>query len=170
MDRIAPLRCLAEECQPKGCGGEHGWYVPYEAVGTVEVRYRAALTFFVADVESGNHSYVPFVVDTGTPITIIPRTLVEKEAFKGRPSDIFDVTGISGRIVSGRRFVADLILCPRHPECQPLQFSRLKVIVYDPPADERRRSHPALLGLDALRQVVTTFDRRGIHFAWQAGA
>jgi hypothetical protein len=165
------MPCLAEECHQRPCGGPEGWRAAYESYGLREVRYRAIVWLFVAEVDGGTYSgYAPFLVDTGTPITVIPRPLVGDNAFKGGTNDVHSVSRIGGDVLAGRRCRAALALIPPRPQCRPLQFANLNVIVCDAPASTWALRDFGLLGLDALRQIVVTFDRWGIRFEYRPEA
>jgi len=109
--------------------------------------------------------HLPFVIDTGSPFTMIPRGLLQQEdAFRGDTFDVHTFRDVSGHVIVGRRFKATLSLNPYQPTCRPLMFTDLKVFVTDPVPETNRPLRTGLLGLDALRQLFTTFEPLQVFF------
>lgn len=149
-------RCYASTCGPGDCGGPRGWSRPYIRRGPQE--YQAVVVLYVVDPSgSGYSAFLPFVIDTGTSLTIIPRDLLQHpRAFRAGPRDLYQVNGVSGSPIFGHKFPAALSLSPNRSECSPLLFRDMEVFI--PDACNACRIQMGLLGLDALRQVETVFD------------
>jgi hypothetical protein len=121
---------------------------------------------FVVDPSgSGYSAFLPFVIDTGTSLTIIPRDLLRHpKAFRAGPRDLCQVNGVNGDPIFGRKFPVALSLSPNRSECPPLIFRDIEVFI--PDAANACRIQTGLLGLDALRQVVTVFEASHVTF-WE---
>jgi hypothetical protein len=138
------------------CGGQQGWRIPY-------LQSLPMTTLLVSDLTEGAtfSGFLPFLLDTGASTTVIPRRLLPPFAFR-RVCDAFErVRVVDGRLIPGLRFPALLSLAPDRKDCPALTFDPLDVFI---PDDLSSASNPyALLGMDALRQVETTFRRDGAH-------
>jgi hypothetical protein len=148
----AAFRCFSEPCTPGGCGGDHDWAIPYHQLpGGLS----ALLWMYVTDLSprSTFSKFLPFVIDTGAPVTVIPRRLLDDARAFARKDVAYDVLeGVGGGSITGQMFPAALSVNPRRSECAVLLFPPLDVFV----AESSLRH--GLLGLDALRQISTTFD------------
>ena len=167
-------RCFARrgECQPGSCGALNGWTVRYQmrthTAGSPsdvyhETTYRVVVDLLVTDLSRtvAFAQFLPFVIDTGSPFTVIPRALLSSSAFQSQPGAVhYTIQDASGHPIVGRRFWVELSIRPQDPTCNPLKFDRVNVFV--PDADVRLDW--GLLGLDALRQVITVFDQSGVIF------
>jgi hypothetical protein len=60
---------------------DFGWFVPYRQVPGYVGAYEAVINLRVIDLHSGSIGTVPFVIDTGTDATIIPRGWLAHSAF-----------------------------------------------------------------------------------------
>ncbi|MCH8960652.1 MAG: hypothetical protein IH820_04845 [Bacteroidetes bacterium] len=105
--------------------------------------------------------FLPFLVDTGSDVTLIPRTLVPSDAFPVEealePYEI-PVEGLMGGSASGRIFSASLVIVPPAARYRGLSFKNSIVVV------DSWRSKYAILGLDAIRQVVMVSDDQHVSF------
>jgi hypothetical protein len=123
-------------------------------------RYEAVINLFVLDSSSAFMGAVPFIVDTGSDVTVIPRSLLDDGAFRPEPNKHYGIEGISGgRMVVGHRFKASLSIPRRRRGPEPLKFVELRPMVV--------KNWPmsyGLLGLDALRQVLMVSDREHVSF------
>jgi hypothetical protein len=167
-------RCYARrgECEPGNCGALNGWTVPYQqrahAPGVPSDAHRETTYRAVVDITVTYPSKtgvltkpLPFVIDTGTPLTVIPRSLLGGSAFESEPGAVHDtVQDASGHHILGRRFWVKLSIRPQHATCNPLEFDRVNVFVPDTDV----RLNLGLLGLDALRTVITVFDESRVIF------
>jgi hypothetical protein len=111
---------------------------------------------YVADLSPGStfSKYLPFVVDTGSSVTIIPRWVLDDPRAFARKDFVAFTTkrGVGGGALTGQMFRAALSVTPRREECEVLSFDQLDVFVAEGPLRQ------GLLGLDALRQISTTLD------------
>ena len=146
-----------------GCpfNGEGGWFVPYRRVPEFNDAYEAVITLNVIDLSSTFIGEVPFVIDTGSDVTIIPRRLVggsnassASNAFQQKAIGDYYVQGLTGKVVVGRRYRASLFVPLPRQDVSPLSFGEVKLVVV-----EEWMGKYAVLGLDALRQVVMVSDR-----------
>ena len=138
----------------------NGWFVPYRQVPNSDESYDAVISLYVKDLTSPFFDTLPFVIDTGTDITIIPRKgrILESGAFPlGEALGESQVRGLTGRTIVGRRFRAAFSIVSRQTGIDPLIFSELNPIIVDYWEDDY-----GMLGLDALRQVVMVSDREHI--------
>jgi hypothetical protein len=105
---------------------------------------------------------LPFVVDTGTDATIVPRKLLPDGLFprsKAVSGTWIPVVGLAGGWIAGLPFAASLAISPQAPGANGLSFGRLTVVVVD-----SWDQNYGMLGMDALRNVVTVFDRDHVCF------
>jgi hypothetical protein len=155
-------------CQQSGPARmNHGFFVLYRRVrrigGALE-QYEAVIELFVQDLSAGSTfaNYIPFVIDTGTDVTIIPRKLVPEEAFPVdkavKPYGV-PVEGLTGWRVFGRTFSASLAIVSPELTFAGLGFGKLTVVVVD-----SWEGDFAMLGLDALRRVVIVSDHEHVSF------
>jgi hypothetical protein len=101
---------------------------------------------------------MPFVIDTASDATVIPRRHLPRGAFppENAIGDAIDIIGVVGASINGRRYRATLSLsAPNGPP--PLVFKGLEVLIVD-----RWNGDCATLGLDALRQIVFVSDGQHI--------
>lgn len=156
------FRCFSSVCGPGCCGRQNGWAVPYTRRGKGETTYQPVVYLYVTDLSEGAtfSAFLPFVIDTGAAVTMIPRALLgDRRAFRSKPvGGVYRVTDVSGDVMLGRRFLTGLSVTPRRSECDALTFRPLPIVVLDPDPNMHRPIQLGLLGLDALRQVVTVFD------------
>lgn len=136
-----------------------GWFVPYRRVRDFPDGYEAVISLYVKDFSSSFLCAVPFVIDTATDVTIIPRRLMSRpDAFQiGKALGPYQVKGLTGKAVVGHRFRASMFIQPRQRGVTPLSFGVLKPIV----VDDWEGDYGAL-GLDALRLVVMVSDRENV--------
>jgi hypothetical protein len=118
----------------------------------------AVMELWVEDLSEGSKfsGFVPFVIDTGSQVIIVPRTLVPEKAFPRdralKPGNVI-VRGAGGEEFPGLLFRASPSVPSPAPKYGALSFQEMKIVVVDAWHDEY-----ALLGLDALRRVVLTSD------------
>ncbi len=153
-------RCFAATCRSGGCGGSRGWAKAYSfSNGSCQ----ALVCLYLIDVSNVARysTYLPFLVDTGTPITIVPRPILQdSSAFQGHQSHgIREITGLGGRLQRGSRFRAALSISPSDDDCEPFALPGTEILVLD----ESELKH-GLLGLDMLHRMVSVFDPRGVSF------
>ena len=116
------------------------------------------MELWVEDLSEGSKFSKPlcFVIDTGSQVTIVPRTLVPENAFPRhlalRPGTII-VRGAGGEHFPGLLFRASMSVPSPTPKYEVLSFQEMKIVVVDAWHDKY-----ALLGLDAIRRVVLTAD------------
>jgi hypothetical protein len=148
--------CYAPVCQPGQCGGQHGWRVPYTRA------FRPLIVFYVTDLADGAtySGFLPFIIDTGSPRTLVPRHLLPSYAFRPAPLTDSELSDVSGTPIVGHVFDAALSLSPRQPACDALRFPRMPIFV----AGAQCRIGTGLLGMDALRQIVTVADATQVCF------
>ena len=149
-----------------GCpyNDEGGWFVPYRRVREYTDAYEAVINLCVIDLSSTFICGVPFVIDTGTDVTIVPRRLVSRpHAFQVKNSlGPYKLQGLTGGGVVGLRFNAAMFLPLPQRDLPSLSFGRLKPVVVDHWKDDY-----GMLGLDALRRVVMVSDREHVSL-WPA--
>jgi len=145
----------------------YGFHVPYRSVGLIEgalEQCEAVISLMVIDLTPGSTfcDFIPFVIDTGTDVTIIPRNLVPRSAFPVQGANTsyeVPVTGLTGRTLWARIYSASLAIVPPTTKFGGLGFNVLTIVVVDTWEGEC-----AVLGLDALRQVVVVSDPKHITF------
>ena len=149
-----------------GCpfNGGDGWFVPYRRVREFSDAYDAVITLYVQDFSSTFLCTVPFVIDTGADVTIIPRRLMSRpDAFQtAKAIGPYQVKGLTGKVVIGRRFRASIFIPRLERDVTPLRFGVLKPVVVDDWEGDY-----GTLGLDALRRVVMVSDREHVSL-WPA--
>lgn len=140
----------------------HGWFVRYRRIPRYSNAYEAVMSFIVVEDSSGGVAQqylLKFLIDTGSPYTIIPRQLLQPDPSWGEPFlpsralGPFTVGGIGGGSTRGYRFHARISLYWPRRDPRPFSFDKLEVIVVDSWKDNY-----GILGLDALRQVVIVSD------------
>jgi hypothetical protein len=156
-------------CQLQGaCKSAFGYFVPYRKgrrINGALQQFEARIRLHVVDLSSSYSGFIPFVIDSGTDVTIIPRKLVPSNAFaigKQYLSLPVPVSGLTGRTVWGRAYRAGLTIFPTKADHAGLRFETLTLLVV-----EDWESNYAMLGLDALRQVVMVSDGDYVSF-WPA--
>lgn len=144
-----------------GCpfNSTNGWFVPYRRAGNSHDCYEAVINLYVLDLSSTFMCVMPFLIDTGSDATIIPRHLLKAGAFEKKSVGPSKVEGISGKRIFGQRFRAAMYipLLQRGPE--PLSFGKLEVMVV-----EQGAMNYGVLGLNALRRVLMVSDRDHVSF------
>lgn len=155
-------RHFAGVCQCVGSfNPSNGLFVPYRRVPGYSDAYEAVINLFVIDLSSPFADYLPFVIDTATDVTIIPRKLLSRSNTfpPSRAIGPYSVKGLTGKTVIGLRFRAAVAIAPRRPGPTPLGFGKLKPIVVDD-----WKENYGMLGLDALRRVVMVSDSDHVCF------
>lgn len=133
-----------------------GWFVPYRRVRGYFKAYEAIINLHVQDLQSTFVAILPFVIDTGTDVTIIPRRLLSPSAFpRSKSLGPYDVTGLTGKTVVGLRFRAAVSVAQLQRSSDLLGFGKLTPIVV---RDKDWEGDYGMLGLDALRKVVMVSD------------
>ena len=135
---------------------KRGIFVPYRRVKQYFNGYEAVVELNVQDINSTYSGFLPFFIDTGADVTMIPRSLLKnhKNAFVPTPdSQYLNVEGLTGRIIVGIKFPA-VVSTPKIGMSPPITFGdQLEIlIVEDLPGDL------AVIGLDALRNVIMVSD------------
>jgi len=144
-------------CQ-SGCQSNSslGWFVPYRRVRGYFNAYEAVINLHVQDLHSTFVAILPFVIDTGTDVTIIPRRLLDPGAFpRSKSLGRYEVKGLAGGTVVGLRFRAAVSVALLRRGSDLLGFGKLTPIVV---RDEDWEGDFGMLGLDALRKVVMVSD------------
>jgi hypothetical protein len=98
--------------------------------------------------------FLPFLIDTGATVTVIPRFVLPEYAFQPASNAIHSIRGVGMSATPGLRFPALLSIAPRQRECVTLTFDPIDVFVSDLIGPRPF----GLLGLDAIRQTVAVFD------------
>jgi hypothetical protein len=134
-----------------------GFFVPYKGQSKHSDQWEARIQVLVHDLSSTFLDFLPFVIDTGTDVTIIPRKILNCDyAFQGGHTlGQYEVAGVTGSPVVGLRFRVAMAITPRRKGDAPLSFREVSAIVVE---DPKWVGDYALLGLDALRQVVMVCD------------
>jgi hypothetical protein len=157
----APARhdFYAGVCQ-SGCpfNGANGWFVPYRRVRDFHDAYEAVINLHVLDLSSTFMCVMPFLIDTGSDATIIPRHFLRPGAFEKKSAGPSDVKGISGNRIFGKRFRAAMHIPLLRHGPEPLSFGELEVMVVE------QRMDYGVLGLNALRRVLMVSDREHVSF------
>jgi hypothetical protein len=139
---------------------EYGWFVPYQKMPGYIDGCQAVITLLVQDLSGSYADNLSFVIDTGTNVTIIPRKLIEPRAFpRSRMNVPCEVEGVTGKVVTGYRYLAAFAIPKLLSDPASLSFGMLKPIIVD-----HWESDYGMLGLDALRQVVMVSDQDHICF------
>jgi len=159
----------AGQCESEDQAGNllYGWFVPYHRVpGLPKDAREAVINLLVLDL-SAPVAYatraVPFCIDTGTDVTLVPRKLLPPGAFPRErainPNPEWIIGPCGGKIV-GLRFRAGLLTEPSKVTKSALTFgSPLEILVVD------YWDNPyGMLGLNALRTVIMISDRDHITF------
>ena len=135
--------------------------------------HEAFVTLLVTDLADGLHftQQMPFRIDTGTPVSIVPRQRLQggfRPPLSGwSPTDIdaprqYAIGGVGGGWLRGHRYRAALALQSLNGG-EPLVFGTISLFV----TDEGHTLEYGLLGLDALRKVIMVSDHEHISF-WPA--
>jgi len=127
-------------------------------------QWEATINLLVTDLSLSStfSGFIPFVIDTATDVTIIPRKLVPPNAFPVREAVkpyFVPVEGLTGRTVVGRTFSASLAIVPPAAKYGGLGFNILTIVVVD-----SWEGKYAMLGLDAIRRVVMVSDHDHVSF------
>jgi hypothetical protein len=142
-----------------------GFFVPFSRDLEVPDRCEAVIRLLVHDLSSTFLHFLPFVIDTGTDVTIIPRRLLRRPegawAFQvGKTLSQYEVVGLTGGAIVGLRFRSTIAIVSDQSGLV-LSLGELQPIVV---ADEDWEENYGMLGLDALRQVVMVSDSEHISF------
>ena len=157
------------DCRPglckieTGVGEEYGWYVYYTLN---KWRYEGWDIYIKLLVEekadnTSNIEEIKFLVDTGSPRTIIPRRLITRVgAFQYEKSEgAWEIEGISGRIIIGLQYSVFISIPSQKKNYPSLSFDKIKVLVSDD-----INLHYGILGLDAIRRIVIISDNEYVTF------
>jgi hypothetical protein len=136
----------------------YGWFVPYRRIrrrvpeqADVYVR-RAVIRLVVEDLSPGSTfvDILPFIINPGTDVTVIPRRLLERaDAFPpGKALGPYQI----GEAIVGLHFRAAIAIASRSAHFTPLSFGILRPMV------NNWQSEYGVLGRDALQQVVMVFN------------
>lgn len=145
-------------CRARVGGGPiYGFFVRYRRRRREEDLpeiYDAVVELLVEDLSEGSTFSGPvnFLIDTGSQLTILPRTLVPENAFpvdRAVKPRAVPVRWAGGETISGLLFRACLSVSPPTSRYEALSFQQMEIVVVDVWHDEY-----ALLGLDAIRRVV----------------
>src|SRR4051794_6347592 len=102
-------------CAPGGCGGPLGWVTRYVYPRGAE-SLKPMVHLRVVDLSNGSPfaARLPFVLDTGSSVTMIPRSLLPRRAFPIGPYDRpANVKEVSGHKIVGHWFRVALSLNPQ---------------------------------------------------------
>jgi hypothetical protein len=138
--------------------GRLGWFVPMR-------RRMAVLELLVVDPNSSFSARVPFLIDTGSTITVLPRTVHDRlasgQAFarhsRGRP-----VSGLrlaNGRLLAARPYDSFLYILPTPPGGPHFTFGCPFTIHVVEEEMWEGGDAIGLLGTDALSQLTLVADR-----------
>lgn len=151
-------------CEIDGIHGpNYGFFVPYRrdkiVDGSLE-RCEAIINLLVMDLSpsSSFSGFLPFVIDTGADVTIIPRKLVPSSAFPVHEAAMpyaIPIEGLTGSAAPGRAFSVSLAVAPPAAKFGGLGFNALTVVVVD-----TWPGRYATLGMDALQRVITVSDSK----------
>jgi hypothetical protein len=84
----------------------NGWFIPYHRVRASRDAYEAVINLYLLDLSSPFMCVMPFLIDTASEATIIPRHFLRPGAFEKNAVGPSDVGGISGNRIFGKRFRA----------------------------------------------------------------
>jgi hypothetical protein len=145
-----------------------GFFVPYLHVGDIAnvlEQWEALIRLFVRDTSKSSSQiiYVPFLIDTGTDVTIIPRNLIPNNDFLRinavKPYKV-PVTGLTGKTVFGDTFNAHLSIVPFEKKGKhSLDLGEITIVIVNSWEDDK-----AVLGLDAIRRVLMISDSNNVYF------
>jgi hypothetical protein len=141
------------------------WGVPYRRVPGFRYAYQAVINLEVLELRSccTMPEIISFVVDTGTDMTIIPRTATHS-AFGGPPLEWISVEGlIPGPPLLGGVYRAAISIPRSSFPLAPFSFGVMKPIVLDSWPHEH-----GMLGLDAFRRVVAVSSREYLRLSLEA--
>ncbi len=157
----APARrgFYAGVCQ-SGCqfNSINGWFIPYHRVRASRDAYEAVINLYLLDLSSPFMCVMPFLIDTASEATIIPRHFLRPGAFENSAVGPSAVEGIAGNRIFGKRFRAALHIPLLQHGPKPLNFGKLDVLVVNQHMDY------GVLGLNALRRVLMVCDRDHVSF------
>ena len=137
----------------------YGWFVPYQEMPEDSECSQAVIILFVQDLLS-YADHLPFIIDTGSDVTIIPRKLLEPRAFPKREAIAErGVIGVTGKVVTGLRFKAAIAISKLPSGPSSFSFPPLQPVIVD-----NWESDCGVLGLDALRKVVMVSDQNYVSF------
>ena len=153
------------------CNPGYGFFVKYRRRGKVRrtlERWEAVIELLVQDLCSqvAYSRRVIFLVDTGSDVTIIPRTLLPAKAFPPDKAQAWvPICGLTGRTITGWLFAEALLsMIPPSSSAPGLSF-KVPVLV----ADQWYGDH-AVLGLDVLRRLIVVSDQEHLCFWSQAAS
>lgn len=143
--------------------GHLGWFVPVrERNGARDVIIR----LWVHDPKSSFTGFVPFLIDTGSQMTVLPRAALRgpssSAAFRvPRRRRMLTVQTPGGPVALGESFTASLMLMPSGgvPECN---LGEVPVTI----AESWPEDFPAILGMDVLRKLIVIADANHVTL-WQ---
>lgn len=178
----ARLTSYPQGCKPglstvaAPCASGHGFCVKYRRVGQVKYQsvrgtrqaienWEAVVELLVQDISSdvAYCRWVTFLLDTGSDMTIVPRTFVHDNAFPfEKRVGLVPLLGLTGRVVTAGVFEACLSLVSPRRGTPGLTF-RMPILV----PEEWYGKH-AVLGLDVLRQIHIVSDREFVSLWPQA--
>jgi hypothetical protein len=144
--------------EPNPKDRSNGFFVTYrlENAGRFQI-CQALIAILVADLSEGRSfsGHIPFLIDSGSPVTIIPRALVPAHAFRRstqvKCGAVF--LKILGGSFCGHYFRASLAITTTRADIRPLSIGKMGVFVV-----EAMHTDYGILGLDAMRRVQVRFD------------
>lgn len=137
-----------------------GWFVSYrkaQSQDNDEENWEAVVNLLLHDPESSFLKLLPFIIDTGSHATLVPRYLLTRNAFRCelaiRQRHV-PVRGITGHVLFGHKFDAQLSIPPPSLGAAGFAFpTKVRIVIV-----ERWEVDYAILGLNALRQIIMVSD------------
>ena len=152
----------AGACQELGLDNPStGWLVPYRSAPGHPRRFEAVVKLLLTDLSGSVFSnWVPFFVDTGSDVTILPRHLLPDGAFSGAPVGSDYIAGLVGpNAVLGYYYAASMTFWAPRSRYRPIHIAHFEPLV----TYEWGQPFGAL-GLDVLRKIITVFDSNHVAF------
>lgn len=148
---------------------KEGWFVSVRRSRprSTLVWYDVRIRLLVRDRSGSSFlGWVPFIVDCGTDVTIIPRKLLPQHAFRGLDAGMCPVTGLADdtdKPYVGRHYPASVLF--RAPGVNGLSIlvPDLLPLIMDS-WQEGEEGNCGLLGMDVLSRVAWVFG--GEHFSF----
>ena len=159
------VRSIPGVCKSRGRKVSYGRFLEYrKAKGYRRGCFDIIGQIFLIDPHSTCTGFLPFMVDTGTDRTIVPRNLLPSYSFakayaKKRDGalDWIPIEGLTGKRTSGLEYEAFLAIPPISQPYEALGFGKVNILVVDD-----WLWNYGMLGLDALRNVIMVCDEDNV--------